>query len=308
MMDQPSYALLQLIESRNRVRREQIVSALSDFHPSTDDICICSFPKSGSTWLQQICHALRVAAEAHEESDIGEEIPFLDLVWLTRQDLSFRGAPPPRLFKSHLPWEDVPKGMRYVYCIRDPLDVVVSYYNFQNGDLFETDTIGINEYAAHCFLENPGVWGTYWSHVRGWWKIRHRPDVLFLSYESLTRDLMGLIRRIARFMHLPPDELRDARACLASSKHAMLEQSDRRFGGNPAMVAALGQAMARPNLQVRSIVRPDGKGIRRAALSDATLELLQRMWERELAGPLDLPSYGALLSALADALPRAEDP
>ena len=37
----------------------------------------------------------------------------------------------PRIFKTHDLWEWVPKseGVRYIYCYRNPKDVVCSYFN-----------------------------------------------------------------------------------------------------------------------------------------------------------------------------------
>ena len=37
----------------------------------------------------------------------------------------------PRVFKTHLKWKWVPKsdGVKYIYCYRNPKDVVVSYFH-----------------------------------------------------------------------------------------------------------------------------------------------------------------------------------
>jgi hypothetical protein len=297
-MKQPSNVILQFNASRRKITREQIMDALRDFQPLTQDICICAFPKAGSTRLQQLCHALRTGGGATEEGDIDALVPFLDMQWLTRRDLNHVRTALPRLFKSHLTWNDVPKGMKYIYCVRHPLDVVVSYYNFQNDDIFDADAIGIDDYAEFCFVENPGVWGNYWSHLQGWWGARHRPDVLFLSYERINRDVASAVRRIARFMQIPVNDDLTAHVCQVSSKNAMLERSHERFGGDPKTVMAMGAAMARPNRKPRSTVRRDGHGLGRSALSDATCALFQRIWDREIGAPLGFVSYEALVAEL----------
>jgi aryl sulfotransferase len=50
--------------------------------------------------------------------------------------------------------------------------------------------------------------GPFWEHVRGWWEIRHLPNLLLLHYARLKADLPGEIRRIAAFLGVVIDEQR----------------------------------------------------------------------------------------------------
>jgi aryl sulfotransferase len=53
----------------------------------------------------------------------------------------------------------------------------------------------------HRFLEDGGVPDTpFWSHMQGWWDIRHLPNLLTLHYADLIADMPGQIRRIAAFL------------------------------------------------------------------------------------------------------------
>jgi aryl sulfotransferase len=45
------------------------------------------------------------------------------------------------------------------------------------------------------------VW-PFWSNVRSWWEIRHLPNVLFVHFNNLKRDMAGEIQRIARFLQI----------------------------------------------------------------------------------------------------------
>ncbi len=40
----------------------------------------------------------------------------------------------------------------------------------------------------------------YFEHVLGWWKHRDDPNVLFIKYEDMQKDLHSSIEKIARFL------------------------------------------------------------------------------------------------------------
>ena len=48
----------------------------------------------------------------------------------------------------------------------------------------------------------------FWENVRSWWAIRELPNVLFVHFESLKRDMAAEMRRIAAFLDIAIDESR----------------------------------------------------------------------------------------------------
>jgi hypothetical protein len=42
----------------------------------------------------------------------------------------------------------------------------------------------------------------YWNHVRSWWAVRDQPNVLFVHFADLKKDLEGEMRRIAEFLDI----------------------------------------------------------------------------------------------------------
>lgn len=40
----------------------------------------------------------------------------------------------------------------------------------------------------------------YWKHIKEGWARRHEPNVLFMFYEDMSKDLPGTIRKIATFL------------------------------------------------------------------------------------------------------------
>jgi hypothetical protein len=174
------------------------------FRPRRTDVLIATFPKCGTTWLQQIVHGLRTRGSMNF-AEITLAVPWIELAFDLGIDLEAPQAAEPRAFKTHLAWHEVPKGGRYISMVRNPKDVVVSLYHFHEGWRFGQGTVTIGEYARDFFLA-PERHRRYWRHVASWWEQRARDDVLLLSYEATQRDLGGAIRRIAEFIRCPLDE------------------------------------------------------------------------------------------------------
>jgi aryl sulfotransferase len=57
-------------------------------------------------------------------------------------------------------------------------------------DLIEDDT-------------RPSLGWPFWSHIRGWWNIRHQPNLMMIHFNDLKADLEGNIRKIAKFLDIP---------------------------------------------------------------------------------------------------------
>jgi hypothetical protein len=82
----------------------------------------------------------------------------------------------------------------------------VSYYHlYRRYNSYE----GTFEQFFDLFLRGKVEFGSWFGHVKGWWQHRHDPDVLFLTYEELTRDLEGCVRRTINFcgLDVPPEQL-----------------------------------------------------------------------------------------------------
>jgi hypothetical protein len=175
-----------------------------EYVPRPDDIFIVTYPRSGTTWMQMILYQLT--------TDGGMDFPHIAeyCPWFENSQRSGRGfelRPPPRVFKSHLPYSRIPKGpCKYIYVARDGKDVAVSNYHLHRTYLRYEGTFA--EFFDR-FLRGKLGHGSWFRHVAGWWAHRHDPNVLFLTYEGLTRDLEGCLRRIIAFcgLEVSPERL-----------------------------------------------------------------------------------------------------
>jgi Sulfotransferase domain len=173
-----------------------------EFVPRPDDVFIVTYPRSGTTWMQMILYQLTTDG-AMDFPHITEYCP-----WFERSQRSangFESRPSPRVFKSHLPYHQIPKGPgKYIYVARDGKDVAVSNYHLHRTYFRFEGTFA--EFFER-FLRGRIGYGSWFRHVAGWSAHRHDPNVLFLTYEELARDLEGCLRRISAFCGfvVPPE-------------------------------------------------------------------------------------------------------
>ena len=275
---------------------DMLLQTLSGFQPRPTDVCVATFPKSGTTWAQQIVHGLRTRGSMDFE-EISVVIPFMEMSSLIGIDLNAPQVAEPRAFKTHLTWEHVPKGMRYIYVVREPGDVLVSFYHFLNGALFEKDAIDIEEFARELYMKSDMPWGTYWSHLLSWWPKLGGDDVLSLCFEDMKLDLEGAVRRVARFSGVEADEeLIDVATRQAS--FAFMSQHPTQFDEH-LVQRAMEKVQGTPPGEPLSKVRSGNVGNRFRELSEETRAALDAIWKREIEPALGFPSYEHLRAHIA---------
>jgi phytoene dehydrogenase-like protein len=105
--------------------------------PAAGDVFIATFPKSGTTWMQQV--ACMLAGE-DADVDIQTRAPYIEAAVATGAfNLSQLAAlKRPRIFKTHAAFAQLPvagcaparppEGVRVLLVVRDPRDVMVSLY------------------------------------------------------------------------------------------------------------------------------------------------------------------------------------
>ncbi|XP_035442077.2 sulfotransferase 1B1-like [Spodoptera frugiperda] len=217
----------------------------------SNDIFVTSYQRSGTTWTQELVWLL--ASDLNYEKALStpliERYSFLEMFmnvpdtgidgfmkalsqnsenfnkedmlkmikWLgspITSDLATR--PSPRFIKSHLPMSLLPRNpldtAKMVYIARDPRDVAVSYYHHTR--LFmHTGFKGTFKEFWHLFHGNLMKMTPYFEHVKEAWEKRHDPNMLFLFYEDLSKDLPAAVQRVADFLGKKLDDKQKTTLC-----------------------------------------------------------------------------------------------
>ena len=210
-------------------------------------------------------------------------------------DLTAEQVAQPRAFKSHLGWNHVPKGGRYLVSLRHPGDVLVSDLRFMEVWFVEPDTISIEQHARESFMRHEPGRG-YWAHLLSWWEHRADQDVLLLAYEEMRLDLPETILRVADFIGLPLDQDLLEIVVLQSSVEFMTQHQDR--FDDLLMRERSEQVAGLPPGSDSAKVRTGAVGSSKLELSSEIQAELDARWTEEITPRVGLPNYGALLQEL----------
>ncbi|NWZ10112.1 ST2B1 Sulfotransferase, partial [Agelaius phoeniceus] len=179
-------------------------AAAFTFRPS--DVLIATYPKSGTTWMQEILTLLFSFGDARPAKTIPnwERAPWLEQIYC-REALRDTGSP--RLLTTHLPAPVLAPALqrskaKVIYVARNPKDVAVSFYHFHHLAKFLPDPSSFDAFLTQ-FLEGTVHYGSWFEHVKGWLGQRHLLDILFVTYEELHQDLRGTAQRLSSFLGCP---------------------------------------------------------------------------------------------------------
>lgn len=197
------------------VAQEEVDKALL-LDVNDGDIFVTSYPKSGTTWLQAVVWWIMNVQKTHAESEPAESISpptMSELKRLHHLFIDLNGVadidklPIPRVLVSHLPYEFVPKVsttenghrvVKYIHIIRDPKDVVISYFHFFQM-LFKLPDDDLDLFVDH-FIRGTGIYGDYFDCIKSWWNRKDDPNVLILFYEEMLFEPEKHVMRVASFL------------------------------------------------------------------------------------------------------------
>eukprot|EP00931_Biecheleriopsis_adriatica_P117113 TRINITY_DN92661_c0_g1_i1.p1 TRINITY_DN92661_c0_g1~~TRINITY_DN92661_c0_g1_i1.p1 ORF type:complete len:294 (-),score=45.34 TRINITY_DN92661_c0_g1_i1:70-924(-) len=173
------------------------------------DFYVCSYPKSGTTWMQHIVGSLvtKGAAQGH----VSELTPFLEHKghWSagapTEEIQRRHNSLKRRMFNTHVYHEMLPSGpWKCVYVVRDGRDVSVSFYHHLASQANAEGTGYVFEGSFADFhtkwCEGTEGYGTWANHIRSWSAARTDPRVLFVRYEDMIQNLRPVVDAVA--LHL----------------------------------------------------------------------------------------------------------
>jgi estrone sulfotransferase len=169
-----------------------------------EDIILASFPRSGSTWVRFVlCNLISLREWNGKEVEfalLNETMPALGANTLLRR---WPHSTIPRVVKTHKRYLPIFRRNRSIGIIRDPRDVMVSFYHYQK-DRRRTYAGSFAEFLRdeHLGLEN---WFRHYTSWRNHW-------TLVVRYEDLRRDSLSGFRHILSMLgtSVPEDSVREA--------------------------------------------------------------------------------------------------
>lgn len=176
------------------------VKAIRDMEIYDDDILLCSFPKSGLHWHAEIISRLRNKTDQM----LGNVSPHLE----SKPYEGPQDAERPRLISTHahfhlFPRQALEKKIKIIHLIRNPKDVLVSYYHMFHGMKKPFAFTGTFEQFVRLYLECGHYHGDPFEHMLSYQDgFELHPDVpVFTSvFEDMKRDPIGGVMKLNEFL------------------------------------------------------------------------------------------------------------
>jgi sulfotransferase family protein len=184
------------------------------------DTFIVSYPRSGNTWTRFLIANLLHPEEPATFANIERLVPDAE----AQSSRYMRHVSSPRIIKTHSYFD--PRYSRVVYIVRDPRDIVLSYYHFSRKYRQIEDKYPLEQYVRDFVtgrLISSG-WGTWGENVASWVYARGaRPGFLLLRYEDMKVGTENELLRIAHFFDIELTPERSAEVIRRSSANRMRE-------------------------------------------------------------------------------------
>ena len=157
-----------------------------------------------------MCHQIRTRGADVDFADQDDVIPWIERLGTPYLEGSYFNDNPknathhmmarPRVFKSHLTWEERPAGCSYkqIWVFRNCVDMMTSVKHFLPS-LWGIDP-PLSEEELCSYLLDAGDVESALRSLASAWEHRQDADILVLFYENMEQDHRGTVEAIAKFM------------------------------------------------------------------------------------------------------------
>ncbi|XP_023322586.1 sulfotransferase 1C3 [Eurytemora carolleeae] len=235
MKDQICFEKQRMIIPRTYLK---FMDDMYNFPVKKDDIWIVTYPKCGTTWMQETVSMLinNVDQEYGKLPQIFRS-PFLDIDTLMDGNEKGEGLQVPedtpdfmkkmmeefskgvipfarkmsgrRVLKSHMSFDFLPPNLedkcKVVYVARQPKDCIVSFYHHSINMPLHGYQQSLSTFAEEM-MKGVVLFGDYWKHLESGWKLRNHPNVKFIWFEDMKKDSKKVIEELSVFLEHPLSE------------------------------------------------------------------------------------------------------
>lgn len=175
-----------------------VQQALS-YQPKPGDVFIVTYPKCGTTWMQNIAlYIFRKGKELENHRDFFKMCPFIDALGSQGIDL----MPRPGAFKTHLPYSHIPYSpeAKYIYVLRNPKDCCTSFFYHAKMNVGFGYWDGKFDDFFELFMAGEVEYNDYFDHLMSFYPHRNDSQLFFTTFEDMKKDTKDVVLKLAKFL------------------------------------------------------------------------------------------------------------
>ncbi|XP_058477137.1 sulfotransferase 2B1-like [Solea solea] len=221
MTEAELYTLYKGMYLPSHLHSPQSLAYFEGFTFRPDDVVIATYPKSGTTWMQEIIPLIMSGGDpaAVESLHNWDRAPWLEEQRASQLNLEER--PSPRVLTTHFKYNIMPPSFfeikpKVIYVMRNPKDVFTSAFHYYGITSYMVKPGSQSEFL-HKFLDGKVPFNSWFDHVKDWLNAEDKGHIMYISYEEMKMDLNDSVTRIAQFLekHLDPEVIEKiAERCL----------------------------------------------------------------------------------------------
>ena len=187
----------------------------------TNKLVVCTYPKCGTTWMQQICLLISTGGDRSKVTDVFRQGPWIEpvtalsgrsldeikpidggsfVVWKTHAAA------------THLPWRSRGEGGKVIIVTRNPCDCAVSYYHHCCDATDHPFGGDWDFFLRKVFLEGLCEFGDFWEwhagHYKAYQEQQARGDksTLWISFEEMKGNPLAATQTVCSFLDVEPTD------------------------------------------------------------------------------------------------------
>ncbi|XP_053197307.1 sulfotransferase 2B1-like [Scomber japonicus] len=204
MTEAEYYTLYKGVYLPTKLHPPESLKYYEEFTFRPDDILIVTYPKSGTTWMQEIVPLIMSGGDSASVETLPNwaRVPWLEVG--QSRTYKHEERPSPRMFATHFHYNMMPPSFfevkpKVIYVMRNPKDVFTSAFHYYGIITFVGDQGSQNEFL-HKFLDGKVMFGSWFDHVKGWLNAEDKERIMYISYEEMIMDLKDSVARMAQFL------------------------------------------------------------------------------------------------------------
>uniref|UniRef100_A0A3P9I9D5 Sulfotransferase n=1 Tax=Oryzias latipes TaxID=8090 RepID=A0A3P9I9D5_ORYLA len=210
MTEADLYFLYRGVYVPNLIHTEASLDYFQNFTFRPQDVLIVTYPKSGTTWMQEVVPLIVSGGDPASVETIPnwDRVPWLEEV--RASTLNLEGRPSPRMLTTHFHYSMMPPSFfkakpKVIYVMRNPKDVFTSIFHYSKMASFLVTPDSQSEFLQK-FLDGKVIFGSWFDHVSGWLNADDKDRIMYISYEEMIMDLKDSVARISQFLEKTLDD------------------------------------------------------------------------------------------------------